>query len=137
MIHSLFHIFLPSINAISRYLLSLCLLPMITFAQPDKTMPDKTMDVSQTKTVKEYQQQGWKTGKVHYLNFEGGFYGIVTDQNEKLLPMNLPKAYRIEGTVLALKGEFMTDMLTTQQWGKLFKISDYKVLEVGVEANTH
>lgn len=137
MIHFLFHRLLPSINAISRYLLPLCILPMTSFAQPDKPMPDKTMDVSQTMTAKEYQQQGWKTGKVHYLNFEGGFYGIVTDQNEKLLPMNLPKAYRIEGTVLALKGEFMTDMLTTQQWGKLFKISDYKVLELGVEANTH
>lgn len=112
------------------YAIGLSLLPMTSFGHGTKVV-----DIPQKKAIQKHQQQ-WKIGKVHYLKFEGGFYGIVTNQSEKLLPMNLPKEYRLEGTVLALKGDLIKDMLTTQQWGKPFKINQYKVLELGADANT-
>ena len=91
---------------------SLLLIPMMSCA-----LTTKQPDLGSHMTLQEYQQQGWTIGTVTFLNFEGGFYGIVTDNNEKLLPVNLQQSLLLEGTKLALKGEVMQGMATTQQLG--------------------
>ena len=69
--------------------------------------------------------------KVVYLDFEGGFYGLITNEGKKLLPMNLAKEYKIADTILEVQGQEVTDMATTKQWGTLFKLSNIKLIKLG------
>jgi hypothetical protein len=72
-------------------------------------------------------------GTIRYFDLEGGFYGIVTDKGQKLLPLNLAKEYQQAGAVVKVKGKLQQDMMTTQQWGTPFKISHITVLKKGEE----
>ncbi len=70
-------------------------------------------------------------GTIRYFDLEGGFYGIVTNKGQKLLPLNLAKEYQQAGAVVEVKGELQQDMMTTQQWGTPFKVSHITVLKKG------
>ncbi len=73
----------------------------------------------------------WMQGRVQFLDFEGGFYGIITDDGKKLLPMNLKAEYHQLGAVIQFKGYVMKDVVTIQQWGTPFKIAEIKLLKAG------
>ncbi len=78
-------------------------------------------------TIKE----SWQQVTVKYLDFEGGFYGLVSENGVKLLPMDLPEKYKVAGTILRVKGIFIADMMTIQQWGKAFKIAEIELIKMG------
>lgn len=118
-------------TSISYLFSSICIASLLLIPMMSCALTTKQPDLGSHMTLQEYQQQGWTIGTVTFLNFEGGFYGIVTDNNEKLLPVNLQQSLLLEGTKLALKGEVMQGMATTQQWGKVFKIAEYQVLSMG------
>ncbi len=75
--------------------------------------------------------QEWLQVKVIYLDFEGGFYGLVTENGSKLLPMNLAKEYKVIDTLLKIKGHKVEGMATTQQWGTLYKLTDVELIQLG------
>ncbi|WDE05681.1 hypothetical protein SG34_001690 [Thalassomonas viridans] len=77
--------------------------------------------------------QEWQHGTVKYLTMEGGFYGIVTDEGKKLLPMGLAAEYRQHGAKVRVKGELIKDMMTIQQWGTPFKITEIELLAPGLK----
>jgi PBP1b-binding outer membrane lipoprotein LpoB len=77
------------------------------------------------------QKQLAMTGTVHFLEMEGGFYGIITDKGAKLLPMGLDKKYMVSGTIINFNGEFVKDRATIQQWGQLFRIESIKLIKMG------
>jgi len=60
--------------------------------------------------------KAWQQVTVKYLAFEGGFYGLISKNGAKLLPMNLPAKYKVAGTLLRVKGHAMNDTMTIQQW---------------------
>ncbi|BBL66991.1 putative hemolysin [Methanoculleus chikugoensis] len=57
------------------------------------------------------------TGTVTYIDLEGGFYGIVADDGERYLPLDLDERYRVDGMRLTFAGEVSRDAMTIQQWG--------------------
>lgn len=63
------------------------------------------------------------SGTITYLDFEGGFYGIITEDNTKLLPINLDEAYWINGKKIKFNYTEKTDMMSIHQWGILVEIS--------------
>ena len=67
-------------------------------------------------------------GTVRYLNLEGGFWGIIADNGQKILPKNLPQEYRKDGIRLSFTALEITGMMTIQQWGKLSNLSDITVI---------
>lgn len=73
----------------------------------------------------------FKQVTVVYNRFEGGFYGLLTHDGKKLLPLNLDKNYRQDGAILQVKGEVANDAMTIQQWGTPFKISSVKIVKEG------
>jgi len=81
--------------------------------------------------VTEKKEQAWQQVTVNYYDFEGGFYGLTSQTGDKLLPMNLAKQYKLQGTVLKVKGEVIKDMMTIQQWGQPFKIYDVELIKLG------
>ncbi|MDT0604919.1 hypothetical protein [Thalassotalea castellviae] len=73
----------------------------------------------------------WQQAKIKYLNFEGGFYGLITHSGDKLLPLNLDNAFKQDGAVVSIQGEKVENMMTIQQWGKPYKITNIKLIKAG------
>ena len=94
---------------------------------------DVVAPVSKTGTnnVAAKQEQIWQQVTVKYFDFEGGFFGLVTNKGEKLLPMNLAKVYKVDGTILKVTGHIIKDMMTTQQWGTAFKVTEVELIKLG------
>ncbi|MFB2641039.1 hypothetical protein ACE02D_01890 [Shewanella bicestrii] len=67
-------------------------------------------------------------GTVRYMNLEGGFWGIIADNGQKILPKNLPQDYRKDGLRLSFTAQEITGMMTIQQWGTLSSLSDITVI---------
>jgi len=77
------------------------------------------------------ENHSWQQVTVKHMDFEGGFYGLVSSNGDKLLPMNLAKKYQLPGTVLKVKGEIVKGMMTIQQWGRPYKISNVELIKLG------
>ncbi len=56
-------------------------------------------------------------GTVVYLEMEGGFYGIITDDGESLLPLNLSEEHQVNGMLIYFTYSVEEDIATIQQWG--------------------
>lgn len=62
------------------------------------------------------------TGTVQYLDFEGGFYGLVADSGEKYDPINLPKEYKKDGLRVKFQVEEKKGMVGFHMWGKIVEV---------------
>jgi hypothetical protein len=61
------------------------------------------------------------TGQVRYLDFEGGFYGIVGDDGGHWLPSNLPAEFRHDHLRVVFEAR-ITDLPNTMMWGRTVEI---------------
>jgi len=68
-------------------------------------------------------------GTIEYIPLEGGFYGIVTDEGEKYLPLNLPEEFKKDGLRIWFKAK-PKKIATNQIWGKPIEILEIKLIEV-------
>jgi hypothetical protein len=104
--------------------------PQAPAAQQAKPLPQQTKTPAINKgALKEGMMT--VTGRLEFMSIEGGFFGIVTDQGQKLLPLNLKPEYHQHGMRLEVTGKIETDIMTIQQWGTPFTISSLKVLAPG------
>lgn len=94
-------------------------------AQPKKTIEKETVQANAS----------WISVKVIFLEFEGGFYGLVTNEGEKLLPINLGPEYKVANTKLKIQGKKIEGMMTIQQWGTPFKIAQIELVSKGENKN--
>jgi len=72
----------------------------------------------------------WQRGRVQFLNLEGGFYGIITDSGQKILPMNMAKEFAQNGAIVRIKGK-VKNVMTIQQWGTPFTITEIELIKPG------
>ena len=70
-------------------------------------------------------------GTVRYMNLEGGFWGIIADNGQQILPQSLPQEFKQDGLRLSFKSSEITDMMTIQQWGTPFKLTDIELVTMG------
>ena len=68
------------------------------------------------------------TGTVRYLDVEGGFYGIVTDDGKKLDPVNLPKEFQKDGLRIQARVEPLKERVSIRMWGTPVRIIEFKRL---------
>lgn len=54
---------------------------------------------------------------VTYVDLEGGFYGLVTDDGGHFLPLGLNETWLVDGTNVTFVAEVQEDVVTIQQWG--------------------
>ena len=99
--------------------------------KPTMTAKQEIVMATKQEQVLEDETQQWRQARVHFLNLEGGFYGLITEDGTKLLPMNLAKAYRQHGATIKFKGELKKGMLTIQQWGTPFKLTEVELVTKG------
>lgn len=114
-----------SLKSLAVIFLSLFSLACISEQNPDRTSGKEMLQ----------PKSSWVSVKVIFLEFEGGFYGLVTNTGEKLLPMNLATEYKVVGTKLKIQGKKIEDMMTIQQWGTPFEINQVELISKGENKN--
>ena len=62
-------------------------------------------------------------GTVTYMDYEGGFYGITTDDGGKYFPMNLGEEFREDGLRVRFTMRERNDVMTTTMWGRTVEIT--------------
>jgi len=69
------------------------------------------------------------TGLVKYINLEGGFYGIITDDGKQYDPVNLSQEYQREGLRISFEAKVRKDVVGTHMWGTPVEIIGVESLE--------
>ena len=65
-------------------------------------------------------------GTVVYRNLEGGFWGIVSVEGKKYLPMNFDPAFHKDGLHIKFKARKEKNVFTTTMWGTPIHIISVK-----------
>jgi len=68
------------------------------------------------------------TGTVKYLDFEGGFYGIIADDDSHYDPLNLPESFKIDGLKVIFSAIIKRGIITFHMWGLVIEIIDIHLL---------
>jgi inhibitor of cysteine peptidase len=62
------------------------------------------------------------TGTIQYNDFEGGFYGIVGDDEENYDPINLPTDFEEDELRVKYTLKILEDQVSIHQWGIVVEI---------------
>lgn len=68
------------------------------------------------------------SGTITYINLEGGFYGIVADDGEHYVPINLPQEFKVDGLRVRFKGKIRDDLVSIYMCGTLLELIYIKKL---------
>lgn len=99
-------------------------------ANHEQGVEQKSATAGTTKVAAK-KTQVWQQVTVKRFDFEGGFFGLVGKEGKRLLPMNLAKEYQVDGTILKVQGHIIKDMMTIQQWGTAFEVTDVELIKLG------
>jgi endonuclease YncB( thermonuclease family) len=70
-------------------------------------------------------------GRVVYRTFEGGFWGIISDDGQRYDPLVLPEQFRIEG--MRVEGKVRRrNVAHFHMWGIIVELVELKIIEEGV-----
>jgi hypothetical protein len=67
------------------------------------------------------------SGTIRHMDFEGGFYGIVTDSGQHLLPENLQPEFQKDSLRVSFEGR-ITNRPTTVMWGRTITLTRIRAL---------
>ncbi len=85
-------------------------------AAPEKNSPG----------AENYGEQTGFVAEVRWVPLEGGFFGLVTEDGRKFLPLNLPADFRSDGLKVKVEGR-TKDVITIYMWGRPFEISNIEL----------
>lgn len=91
-------------------------------------MPKKSL------SAKAEPEQISFTATIKYMNLEGGFFGLVSKEGKHWLPLNLEKEFQKDGAVIKVTGKAITGIMTIQQWGTPFSITDIELITAANKA---
>ena len=63
-------------------------------------------------------------GTVTYIDLEGGFYGIITDEGTQLRPTSLPAEFRVDGQRVRFTAQTVGEQAGIFMWGRPVKLID-------------
>ncbi|MFH0966708.1 MAG: hypothetical protein V1862_03375, partial [Methanobacteriota archaeon] len=58
------------------------------------------------------------TGTIIYQDFEGGFFGVISDDGHRYLPPDIPVDLQVNGTRVSFIFKPITDKVTFYMWGE-------------------
>jgi hypothetical protein len=61
-------------------------------------------------------------GKVKYLDFEGGFWGIVGDDGKEYRPVAMPEQLKHDGEAIEVTVRSVDEGMSIHMWGEPVKI---------------
>ena len=68
------------------------------------------------------------TGKIKYVDLEGGFYGIIAD-DKHYVPVNLSKEFEINGLKVKFKAKIRKDLVSIHMWGILIELTSIEKMK--------
>ena len=68
------------------------------------------------------------TGRIQYNDFEGGFYGIVSDAGEHYDPKNLPDDFKEDGLLVSFRLVVLENQVSYHMWGEVVRIINIEKL---------
>ncbi|WP_395342617.1 ribose-phosphate pyrophosphokinase [Ningiella sp. W23] len=95
---------------------------------PASSVEQAQNDVSKNK-VKEASTMSTMQGSILWQDFEGGFFGFVAENGDKYTLHKLAREHRKHGLVVKVTGSIMHDMMTTTQFGQVFKVASIEVID--------
>ena len=69
------------------------------------------------------------TGTVVFVELEGGFYGIITDDGARYDPVNLPPEFQRDGLRVRFRARILKDTASIHMWGTPVEILHIEELE--------
>lgn len=69
------------------------------------------------------------TGTIEFLDFEGGFYGIISDDGEHYDPIDMNEEFRVHGLRIYFEAKILEDFGTIHMWGKPVSLLKIQILE--------
>ena len=73
-------------------------------------------------------------GQIKYINLEGGFYGIITESNEKYLPINLQvKLKDYVNDYISITASYSKkghSEIDVYMWGKMLYVESYGIIVI-------
>lgn len=67
-------------------------------------------------------------GEIIYLDFEGGFFGIVSDNNKHYDPINLSEEFQEVGLRVSVVAWECRDLGSYHMWGEIIEIRHIRIL---------
>ncbi|GHG05629.1 hypothetical protein [Thalassotalea marina] len=96
----------------------------------------QTQSNETTATVKKIENVErnvqWQIARIQYFDHEGGFFGLVTEDNKRYLPLNLATEFQQHNAKVRFTGKTKPDVMTIKQWGTPFEIEKIEIIEKGV-----
>lgn len=68
-------------------------------------------------------------GRIHYVELEGGFFGIVSTDGRRFLPLDLAPRFRRDGLRVRFRARILDDVVTVQMWGTPVRLESIEALE--------
>lgn len=68
-------------------------------------------------------------GTVKFIEFEGGFFGIITDDGAKYDPINLPNEFKVNGLRIEFNFNERKGGMSFHQWGTIIEITEIKEIK--------
>ncbi|MGQ9473067.1 MAG: hypothetical protein ACUVQZ_08805 [Candidatus Caldatribacteriaceae bacterium] len=69
-----------------------------------------------------------KIGRVHWIELEGGFFGIIAEDETRYEPLNLEKPYQQEGIKVHFIGRVRNDYASIHMWGTIIEITEIEII---------
>ena len=69
------------------------------------------------------------SGTVTYIDLEGGFYGIIGDNQENYDPINLPDEFQQEGLRITFTAKYRDDLASIHMWGRIIEILQIQAID--------
>jgi hypothetical protein len=69
------------------------------------------------------------TGAIRFLDFEGGFYGIVSDDGKHYDPISLDSEFRVDGMRVRFEVRILQDVASYHMWGEVVSILHIEKLD--------
>jgi len=72
---------------------------------------------------------GKMTGTITFIEVEGGFYGIITDDGARYDPINLPDDFKKDGLRIRFNAQERKDQASFHMWGILIELTKIEKVE--------
>ena len=69
------------------------------------------------------------SGTVTYIDLEGGFYGIIGDNQENYDPINRPDEFQQEGLRITCTAKYRDDLASIHMWGRIIEILQIQAID--------
>ena len=69
------------------------------------------------------------SGTVVFNEFEGGFFGIVTEGGDRYDPLNLGDEFKTHGLRIRFEAKLLRDRMSIHMWGKLVEILEAEAID--------